>query len=173
MRLNFKVGALSMVALGSLALSLSLSVARAQTTSTSVQGTPQVHPARTTPVANPLSGPTKYTEVSKKLDRQIEIPNMPAYPGRTQYQGGHIVEVPGANTYTMTFLATDPPSRVREWYIQALSGYNWKQTIHPTPNQVSGMTADGSGLTVSFTDSKVQPYKSQVMVTYHERVKQK
>jgi len=131
--------------------------------------------ATTSPVWNPFQkqSSANRNDVTRKLDRQVEIPNMPSYPGKTQYLNGKVLEVPGANTYTMSFLAMDPPSRVRDWYIQALSSYDWKQTMHPTPTLVSAMAKDGSGLTVSISETGTAPFKSQVMVMYHERVKSK
>jgi hypothetical protein len=147
-----------------------LVVANAQTPPPVFQKAP---PPKSEPKIIHHISPSPPSPQVKRLDRQVDIPNMPAYPGKTLYRTGHVLEGDTATTYSMNFLTTDKPEKVRDWYNSAMNGYNWNQTMAPSKTKLGGMDKSGNLLRITVGNTNVPTYQSSVTITYAERRKQR
>ena len=142
--------------------------------------------------AEPVAPLSKYSKEGMKLiaqqnktlkDLEKEIPSqaqvgIPVYPGATfaSTVGSEDGDLPP----TVNLIANDPPGKVKEWYRQNLSGWNYSEKLdlfydgqtEPTFKDlfagkyqtVGVMEEDGKGLDLMFLD--IPEVKSRIQIVY-------
>ena len=100
------------------------------------------------------------------LKEQPELPQLPAYSGKSKFENGAVrSNAEGWTVYTMSILAQERPEEVRNWYHNAFSMYQWK--IPSSANlTISAEQKNGNTCCIMVNPIREPNYKSRVRLTY-------
>jgi len=102
----------------------------------------------------------------KALKEQPDLPQLPAYSGKSKFQNGTVQSnAEGWTVYTMNILAEEKPEEVRNWYQNAFNMYQWK-IPSSAPLTLSAEQKNGNSCYIMVNPIREPVYKSRVKMTY-------
>jgi hypothetical protein len=103
---------------------------------------------------------------NKKLDRIIDLPEIPSYSGKTEFISGEELDGAQSTSYRLRFYAKEEPTEVGKWYVDALSMYSWKLLDHG-PTTCTARSKSGSQATVTVNQTLHKGMSSVVTIMYY------
>jgi len=101
----------------------------------------------------------------KKLDRVMELPDVPHYSGKSQFLDGEELTGDGNVSYQMRFLTNEKPEDVAAWYANALPMYNWK-TLDQSRSNLTARNKRGALVTINAQRSGKKDLPTMVNLCY-------
>jgi len=103
---------------------------------------------------------------NKKLDRIIDLPDIPTYSGKTEFISGEQLDGPKSTSYRIRFYAKEEPDEVGKWYNDALSMYSWKMLDH-TNRTCTARSKNGGMASVTVNPCLHKGMASVVTISYN------
>jgi len=103
---------------------------------------------------------------NRKLDRIIDLPDIPNYSGKTEFISGEELDGPKGTSYRLRFYAKEDPDEVGKWYNDALSMYSWKMLDHTT-RTCTARSKNGGQATVIVNPCLHKGMASVVTISYN------
>jgi len=103
----------------------------------------------------------------RKLSRLEEVPDIPPYSGKVDVAEGHELSGDGHLAYRFRFYAKEKPQEVAQWYVNALSMYNWTP-VDKTETDLTMRNKQGSTVTVNAQRVARKDFNSVVKLFYNQ-----